>query len=413
MALTDATVKTAKSKEKDYKLSDAGGLYLYVSKTGGKLWRMKYRYESKEKVLSFGAYPAISLLKARKLRDEARELLADNQDPNTAYKAEKAESEINKQNTFKFWAQRWLLHWQNDKSPFHVASTQRRLEKDIYPAIANKPMTSIDAMQIADIMRSISARGALDLAKRSKNTISQVFRYAMANDTRTVNRVSRNPAIDFMPSDIIQPRKAKNHARVDIKELPALLRAIDTSETRAITRIAIKLMAYTFVRTSELIQAKWCEFDLSVSEWRIPAERMKMNSPHIVPLTTQAIELLTILQTISGAGDYLFPHLNDHTKTMSNNTILKALERMGYKGTMTGHGFRGIASTALHEQGFDHQHIELQLAHSERNEVSAAYNHALYLTQRKAMMQQWADYLDDLKAGAKVIALHSKIIYKL
>ena len=403
MALTDVSVKTAKSKVKDYKLSDAGGLYLYVSKTGGKLWRMKYRYDGKEDTLCFGAYPAISLLKARKLRDEARELLADNQDPKAAQKADKAEKQVNKANTFEFWAKRWLLHWQNDKSPFHVASTQRRLESDIYPAIGSMPMTSIDAMHIADIMRAISARGALDLAKRAKNTISQVFRYAMANDTRAVNRVSRNPAIDFMPSDIIQPRKAKNHARVDIKELPALLRAIDTSETRAITRIAIKLMAYTFVRTSELIQAKWYEFDLSKNEWRIPAERMKIKRPHIVPLATQSIELLATLQTITGETDYLFPHLNNHNKTMSNNTILKALERMGYKGTMTGHGFRGIASTALHEQGFDHQHIELQLAHSERNEVSAAYNHALYLTQRKAMMQEWADYLDKLKAGAEIL----------
>ena len=405
MALTDATVKTAKPKEKDYKLADTGGLYIFVTKAGRKLWRLKYRYEGKEKLLSFGAYPATTLLQARKLRDEAKELLAQNLNPSDAKKADKAESEINKQNTFEFWAKRWLLHWQNDKSPFHVASTQRRLENDIYPAIGYMPMTSIDAMHIANIMRAISARGALDLAKRSKNTISQVFRYAMANDTRSFNRVSRNPAIDFMPSDIIAPRKAKNHARVDIKELPALLRAIDTSETRAITRIAIKLMAYTFVRTSELIQSQWGEFDLSTNEWRIPAERMKMNTPHIVPLASQAIELLNILKDISGEGDYLFPHLNNHNKTMSNNTILKALERMGYKGTMTGHGFRGIASTALHEQGFDHQHIELQLAHSERNEVSAAYNHALYLTQRKTMMQQWADYLDELKAGAKVIPI--------
>ena len=162
MALTDATVKTAKPKEKDYKLGDAGGLYFLVTKTGGKLWRMKYRYDGKEKLLSFGAYPAISLLKARKLRDDAREVLADNRDPNEIQKTDKAEGEVNKQNTFEFWAQRWLLHWQNDKSPFHVASTQRRLEKDIYPAIGNKPMTSIDAMHIADIMRSISARGALD-----------------------------------------------------------------------------------------------------------------------------------------------------------------------------------------------------------------------------------------------------------
>ena len=256
---------------------------MLVRKAGGKLWRMKYRYEGKEKLLSFGAYPAITLLKARKLRDQARELLADNRDPSETQKANKAESAINKQHTFEFWAKRWLTHWQNDKSPFHVASTQRRLDNDVYPAIGNMPMTSIDAMHIADIMRAISARGALDLAKRSKNTISQVFRYAMANDTRAINRVSRNPAIDFMPSDIIQPRKAKNHARVSIKELPALLRAIDTSETRAMTRIAIKLMAYTFVRTSELIQAKWSEFDLDASEWRIPAERMKMKSPHIDP----------------------------------------------------------------------------------------------------------------------------------
>ena len=405
MALTDATVKTAKPADKAYKLGDAGGLYLFVTPAGGKLWRLKYRIDGKEQKLSFGAYPDVSLADARAKRDEARKQLANNINPTSAKKEALAQSKLDKSNTFEYWAQRWLLHWQNDKSPFHVASTQRRLEKDIYPAIGNMPMTSIDAMHIADIMRAISARGALDLAKRSKNTISQVFRYAMANDTRAINRVSRNPAIDFMPSDIIQPRKATNHARVNIKELPALLRAIDTSETRAITRIAIKLMAYTFVRTSELIQAKWGEFNLSANEWRIPAERMKMNTPHIVPLATQSVELLETLKNITGDTDYLFPHLNNHKKTMSNNTILKALERMGYKGTMTGHGFRGIASTALHEQGFDHQHIELQLAHSERNEVSAAYNHALYLTQRKAMMQQWADYLDDLKAGAKVIPI--------
>ena len=405
MALTDATVKTAKPADKAYKLGDAGGLYLFVTPAGGKLWRLKYRIDGKEQKLSFGVYPDVSLADARAKRDEARKQLANNINPTSAKKEALAQSKLDKSNTFEYWAQRWLLHWQNDKSPFHVASTQRRLEKDIYPAIGNMPMTSIDAMHIADIMRAISARGALDLAKRSKNTISQVFRYAMANDTRAINRVSRNPAIDFMPSDIIQPRKATNHARVNIKELPALLRAIDTSETRAITRIAIKLMAYTFVRTSELIQAKWGEFNLSANEWRIPAERMKMNTPHIVPLATQSVELLETLKNITGDTDYLFPHLNNHKKTMSNNTILKALERMGYKGTMTGHGFRGIASTALHEQGFDHQHIELQLAHSERNEVSAAYNHALYLTQRKAMMQQWADYLDELKAGAKVIPI--------
>ena len=355
--------------------------------------------------MSFGAYPAISLLKARKLRDDAREVLADNRDPNETQKAAKAETAINKQNTFEFWTKRWLIHWQNDKSPFHVASTQRRLENDIYPAIGNMPMTSIDTMHIADIMRAISARGALDLAKRAKNTITQVFRYAMANDTRAVNRVSRNPAIDFMPSDIIQPSKAKNHARVSIKELPALLRAIDTSETRAVTRIAIKLMALTFVRTSELIGAEWHEIDLAAKQWRITAQRMKIKTPHIVPLAKQALELLTTLKSITGWSVYLFPHQHDPKKTMSNNTILQALKRMGYQGKMTGHGFRGIASTALHEQGYMHEHIELQLAHAPRNAVSAAYNHALHLQPCTVMMQNWADYLDELKAGAKVVPI--------
>jgi integrase len=195
-----------------------------------------------------------------------------------------------------------------------------------------------------------------------------------------------------------------NYARVDIKELPTLLRTIDTSETRAITRVAIKLIALTFVRTSELIGAKWCEFDLDAKQWRIPAERMKMRSAHIVPLATQAIELLETLKELTGECALLFPNQNNHSKPMSNNTILFALGRMGYKHRMTGHGFRGIASTSLHEQGYDHNHIEIQLAHSARDAVSAAYNHALYIPQRTAMMQEWADYLDKLKAGAKVLA---------
>lgn len=401
MALTDAKIKTTKPADKDYKLGDDGGLYLLVTKAGGKLWRLKYRFEGKEKKLSFGAYPEITLLEARAKRDQARKLLANDLDPSDLNKAAKTEKQANKANTFQIWGEKWLAHWQTDKSERQAGYALRRLEADIYPALGNMPIADIQATHITDTVRAIAGRGALDMAKRAHQTIGQIFRYAIANDTG--GKVSRNPATDVKPSDIIPKRTKQNYARVDIKELPALLRAIDTSETRAVTRIAIKLIALTFVRTSELIEAKWCEIDLEAKQWRIPAERMKMKTPHIVPLATQAVELLTTLHAHTGNTAFLFHCQNDHTRPMSNNTILQALKRMGYGGRMTGHGFRGVASTALHEHGYDHAHIEIQLAHSARDAVSAAYNHALYISQRTNMMQAWADYLDELKAGAKVL----------
>lgn len=395
MALTDVKIKSAKPQDKDYKLSDDGGLYLLVTKAGGKLWKLKYRYNRKEKKLSFGSYPSISLLGARERRDSAKRLLANDIDPSDNIKTLKAEKYANKANTFKVWATQWLEHWGTDKSLRHVGYTKRRLEADIFPAIGDKPILEIEAPDIAETMRKIAERGALDIAKRSHQTIGQVFRYAIANDTS--GKIKRNPTSDIKPSDILKSRQKDNYARVDLKELPTLLQAIDNSETRAITRIAIKLMAYTFVRTSELIEARWTEIDLKTKEWRIPAERMKMKSPHIVPLSKQSVDLLKTLHTHTGSTEFLFHNQNDYSKPMSNNTILMALKRMGYKGRMTGHGFRGIASTVLHEQGYDHQHIELQLAHSPRDEVSAAYNHALHIPKRTIMMQKWADYLDKLK----------------
>ena len=248
------------------------------------------------------------------------------------------------------------------------------------------------------MVQTISKRGALDIAKRALQTSGQVFRYAVAHGL-----TQRNPASDIKPSDVLASRKAGNYARISAKELPELLRHIDGYAGAAVTRLAMKLMALTFVRTSELIGARWAEFDLEARRWDIPASRMKMKTPHIVPLSTQAVNVLQTLQLVSGRGTLLFPGERDHEKSMSNNTILGALDRMGYKGRMTGHGFRGVASTLLHEMGFDHAHIELQLAHQERNEVSAAYNHATYIQQRTKMMQHWADYLDSCTTG-KVLA---------
>ena len=242
------------------------------------------------------------------------------------------------------------------------------------------------------MIRKIEVRGALDIAKRVLTMCGQIFRYAVAHDL-----AERNPAADIKPSDVLKPTKKTNYARLDQKELPGLLRKIDTYDGQPLTKLALQLIALTFVRTSELIGARWIEIDLDRKEWRIPAERMKMKTPYIVPLSKQAIAVLNQIRALSADETLLFPSERRDGKSMSNNTILYALYRMGYHSRMTGHGFRGIASTIFHEQGYNHEHIELQLAHAPRNAVSAAYNHALYLEPRARMMQDWAEYLESIK----------------
>lgn len=408
MALTDIQVKTAKPKDKPYKLGDDSGLYLFVTVAGGKLWRFKYRFDGKEKKLSFGTYPEVSLAIARERRDAARKLIASEPpiDPSETRKAIKAESIANKSNTFEVWAGRWWQHWKAGKTDRHAEYVKRRLQLDVYSAIGNRPINDITAYEIVDTIKSIAGRGALDIAKRSHQTIGQIFRYAIAHGKES--NTTRNPASEIKPSDIIETRAQVNYARVGIDELPKLLRAIDNSASTPITRYAIKLIALTFVRTSELIGARWSEFDLEAGLWRIPPERMKKKTPHIVPLSAQAIEIIKELKELTDYGELLFPNQNDHSKSMSNNTILKALEVMGYKGRMTGHGFRGIASTQLNEMEFDNKHIEIQLAHLVGNATQRAYDHAKHIPARTLMMQAWADYLDELKAGAKVLHFKNK-----
>jgi integrase len=277
----------------------------------------------------------------------------------------------------------------------------RRLEADVFPAIGARPINEVTAPQLLAMAKKIEARGAVDIAKRALQTCNQILRHAVAH-----GQLARNPGADVKPSDALKPRRKENYARLDAKEVPMLLRKIEAYHGTPTTRLAMMLMALTFVRTGELIGARWREFDLEAAEWRIPAERMKMRTPHIVPLSTQALEVLATLHAHRHtASDLLFPGGRDHEKPMSNNTILMALERMGYKGRMTGHGFRGIASTLLHELGHRHDVIELQLAHQQRNAVSAAYNHATYLKERRVLMQAWADQLDGLRRGAKVVVL--------
>jgi integrase len=272
------------------------------------------------------------------------------------------------------------------------------MDRNILPALGSRPITEIEAPELVAMVKAIEERGVGDLAKRALETTGQVFRYAIAH-----GYAKRNPANEIKPADVLKPTKKVNFARIDAKELPALLRAIECYSGTVITRLAMKLMAQTFVRTTELIEARWAEIDLKARRWNIPAQRMKMRTPHIVPLSRQAIEVLELLHSLTGDHALLFPGDRDPKKPMSNNTILKALERMGYKGQMTGHGFRGLASTILHEQGYDHAHIELQLAHTKRDQVSAAYNHALYLEPRAKLMQHWADFLEKTQRGGKVL----------
>ena len=394
MPLTETAIKKAKPADKPVKLSDGRGMYLLVNPIGSKLWRWKYRVLGKEKVLPLGAYPDVSLAQARDGVDKARKALAAGDDPMAKRKADKVASRTASENSFETVARKWWVNWKPARSEQHAGQVIRRFEANVFPYIGGRPISEVQAPELVAMLKGIEARGVSDLAKRALQTSSQVFRYAIAHGL-----AKRNPATDIKPADVLASRQKQNLARIESRELPELLRHIDAYRGTATTRLAMKLMAMTFVRTTELIGARWEEFDLEEGRWDIPATRMKMKTPHIVPLSAQAVNLLKTLQLITGHSALLFPGERDHEKPMSNNTILKALERMGYKGRMTGHGFRGVASTLLHEMGFDHAHIEIQLAHQERNEVSAAYNHATYLKQRTKLMQHWSDYLENCTTG--------------
>lgn len=409
MPLTDTAIRSAKPRAKAFKLFDGGGLYLEVSPAGGKWWRWKYRCGGKEKRLSLGVYPDVSLKAAREKRDTARQQLAAGIDPGQARKAEKlaragAES-------FEAVAREWLAKFSPGWVPEHSDRILKRLERDLFPWLGKQPIAGIKAPELLAVLRRIESRGAVETAHRAMQNCGQVFRYAVAT-----GRAERDPTGDLRGS--LPPRKAKHHASIiDAKGIGALLRAIDTYEGFVVTKSALRLAPLVFVRPGELRKAQWPEIDFEKAEWRIPAERMKMRDQHIVPLSRQSIDILREIEPLTSRGiaakpdapRYVFPSARSHERPMSENAVLAALRRMGYtKEEMTGHGFRSMASTLLHEQGWNHQAIERQLAHAERNAVSAAYNFAEHLPERRTMMQAWADYLDALKASADVIPLFKK-----
>jgi integrase len=389
LALTDTEIRKAKPRVTAYKQADGGGLYLFIKPEGSKLWRWKYRFAGKEKLMALGKYPDVTLAQARQKHLDGRRLLASGVDPMTARKTAKLKLAVSYENSFETIATRWFRHWQVNKTPRHAGYVWRRMEANVLPRLGSSPISEIRAPDIVAMVKAVDERGAGDIAKRILETTGQVFRYAIAH-----GNASHNPAGEIRPGDLLRSRSKSNFARVGARELPTLLRNIEIYQGSHTTRLAMKLMALTFLRTSELIGARWDELDWKASRWDVPAERMKMRTPHIVPLARQTIHALELLRQLTGSYSWLFPGDRDPKKSMSNNTILKALERMGYAGRMTGHGFRGLASTILHEKGYAHEHIELQLAHAPRNAVSAAYNHAIYLKQRAEMMQDWANFLE-------------------
>jgi integrase len=399
--LTDAKVRTIKPAEKPQKLFDGGGLFLLVTPTGGKLWRLKYRFGGIEKLLAIGAYPQTSLAEARQKRDQASVLMLNGVDPSDTKKAQKAAG-AQETETFEVIAREWHTKFSASWAASHGDKIIRRLELYVFPWLGDRPIKSITAPDLLTVLRRIEAKGTLETAHRTQQNCGQVLRYAVAT-----GRAERDPSGDLRGA--IPPASGKHMATItDPKEIAGLLRSIDDYRGSIVTRCALQLAPLFFVRPGELRHAEWSEFNLETAEWRIPAEKMKAGVLHIVPLSRQALGVLREIQPLTGHGRYVFPSPRTETRPMSSNAILSALRRMGFaKDEMSGHGFRSMASTLLNEQGWNRDAIERQLAHAERNSVRAAYNYAEFMPERKKMMQQWADYLDEIKAVAKIIPIKS------
>ncbi len=415
--LTATAVRNTKPRKKRYKLGAGGGLYLEVTPTGSKLWRFKYRLDGKEKLLSLGAYPDVPLKRAREKRDELRRLLADGTDPGQQRRAEKAARLKAAANSFEAVAREWYdikanggkqANGERAKTwaPAHAAKTKIRLERHLLPYLGRRPIADITAPELLDVLRRIESRGTLETAHRVKQIAGQVFRYAVAT-----RRIDSDPSRDL--SDALISVEAKHMAAPEKpEEVGPLLRAIWDYDASPVVRAALRLHPYVFVRPGELRQAEWREMDLDTATWEIPAEKTKMKRPLIVPLSVQAVAVLRELEPLTGRGRHVFPSARGDSRPMSNATENAALRRQGIgRDELVAHGWRAVARTLLDEQlGFRADYIEQQLGHRVRDPLGRAYNRTKHLPERRAMMQAWADYLDSLKAGGNVVALHRKAV---
>lgn len=401
MPLTNTTIRNAKPSDKIKKMFDGGGLYLEVAPGGGKWWRLKYRFDGKEKRISLGVYPSISLKEARERRDTARKLLANEIDPSEHRKARKAATVERSANSFEVVAREWFDKYSLNWSANHANRIIRRMERDIFPWLGGKPITDITATQLLEVIRRIEQRGALETAHRALGNCGQVFRYAVAT-----GRAVRDPSGDLRGA--LPPVKGKHFAAITEPEKVAeILNAFDSYEGTLTVRCALRLAPLVFVRPGELRQAEWADINLDTAEWRYTIT--KTSTQHIVPLSSQAVEILRELQPLTGRGRYVFPGARSAARPMSDNAILAAMRSMGIsKEEMSGHGFRAMARTILDEVlGFRPDYIEHQLAHAVRDPNGRAYNRTAHLPERRKMMQKWADYLDGLATGANVIPLRT------
>jgi integrase len=396
--LTDMKVQKAKSQDKPVSLFDGGGLYLLVTPSGGKLWRFKYRFKNKEKKLAFGSYPGISLQDARQRREDARRLLANDVDPDAVRKAQK-QAKVEETETFEVIAREWHGRFTSTWTTGHADTIMSRLERDLFPWIGKRPIADIKAPELLAVLRRVESRGALESAHRIRTICGQVFRYAVAT-----GRAERDPAADLRGA-LPQPQEKHMAAITEPAKVAELLRAIDGYQGGFVVKCALRFAPLVFVRPGELRHAEWAEIDFENAQWNIPAGKMKMKEPHLVPLSQQAIEILKELKKLTGASRYIFPSGRSIDRPMSNNAILAALRRMGYtKDEMSAHGFRAMARTILDEVlQFRPDFIDHQLAHAVKDPNGRAYNRTAHLNERRRMMQTWADYLDGLKIGAKVI----------
>lgn len=414
MPLSDIQVKNAKPKDKDYKLSDGYGLHLLVTPTGGKLWRFQYRYADKQKLLSFGSYPSITLADARQRREDARKLLANGVDPSEIKKAQKAAVISSNEKSLEVVARAWHSGKVEGWAESHAKTTMERLEKNIFPWLGAKPVNEIKLSDIKPVLHRIEER-APESARRMYVALNMIFRYCVASEF-----IGRNPFEGLKPKDIMRREPIEKHfpALTQPHELAPLLRAIDDFKGSFIVKCALQLAPLVFVRPGELRHAEWSEIDFDKAEWNIPIEKMKLSTKekikrkgdfHCVPLSRQAMEIFKAIQPLTGRSPYVFPGARSNLRPMSEAALTAAIHRMGFQGEMTWHGFRAVARTLIDEVlQIRPDFIEHQLAHAVRDALGRAYNRTSHLAERKKMMQQWADYLDGLKSGAKVIQLSDR-----
>lgn len=400
MKLTDAKLRNLTEAGKHF---DGGGLYLEVSAAGGRYWRLKYRHGGKEKRLAFGVYPEVGLKAARERQTEARAILARGEDPAAAKRDAAAQAQREAAVTFDAVAREWLGHQSGRWTADTLDAIRKSLEAAVLPKIGARPMAHIRPREVMDIVKGIDARGAGETAGRVLQRVKAVFRYAVVHE-----RIDTNPMLDLKPSELLKPRQVRHRAALEDKDLPAFLATLDAYQGDPTTKAALRLLMLTAVRPGELRGARWAEIDTDAAEWRIPAERMKMKAPHVVPLSPAALAVLAGMKPISGAGELVFPSPFYPAKTLSENTLNSALARMGYKGEHTAHGFRALFSTVANECGHDGDVIERQLAHVERNDVRAAYHRATYLQDRARLMTWWAEYLEARKGG-RVVPIGRKV----